>query len=108
MLFFITWFFSHTCICLLRTNSKRLTKEILLGKCHLPHLPSVVKVRGSTILLAGGLQSWPGVDITVREGVKYLEVLRSLVGQFSPILFQFRALQSEVAFKFAALLLINN
>ena len=33
----------------------------------------VVKVRGSTILLAGGLQRKPGVDITVRKGVKYLE-----------------------------------
>ena len=33
----------------------------------------VVKVRGSTILLAGGLQREPGVDITVRKGVKYLE-----------------------------------
>ena len=28
---------------------------------------------GSTILLAGGLQREPGVDITVRKGVKYLE-----------------------------------
>ena len=34
----------------------------------------LVKVRGSTILLASGSQSGPGVDITVREGVKYLEV----------------------------------
>ena len=33
----------------------------------------VVKVRGSTMLLAGGLQREPGVDITVRKGVKYLE-----------------------------------
>ena len=33
----------------------------------------VVKVRVSTILLAGGLQREPGVDITVRKGVKYLE-----------------------------------
>ena len=33
----------------------------------------VVKVRGSTILLACGLQREPGVDITVRKGVKYLE-----------------------------------
>ena len=33
----------------------------------------VVKVRGCTILLAGGLQREPGVDLTVRKGVKYLE-----------------------------------
>ena len=33
----------------------------------------VVKVRVSTILLAGGLQREPGADITVRKGVKYLE-----------------------------------
>ena len=32
-----------------------------------------MKVRSSTILLAGGLQREPGVDITVRKGVKYLE-----------------------------------
>ena len=32
-----------------------------------------MKVRGSTILLAGGLQREPGVEITVRKGVKYLE-----------------------------------
>ena len=32
-----------------------------------------MKVRGSTFLLAGGLQREPGVDITVRKGVKYLE-----------------------------------
>ena len=32
-----------------------------------------MKVRGSTILLAGGLQREPGVDITVRKDVKYLE-----------------------------------
>ena len=33
----------------------------------------VVKARGSTILLASGLQRESGVDITVRKGVKYLE-----------------------------------
>ena len=33
----------------------------------------IVKVWGSTILLAGGSQREPGVDITGRKGVKYLE-----------------------------------
>ena len=33
----------------------------------------VVKARGSSILLVGGLQREPGVDIAVRKGVKYLE-----------------------------------
>ena len=33
----------------------------------------VVKVSGSMILLAGGLQRGPGVVITVRKGVNYLE-----------------------------------
>ena len=33
----------------------------------------VVKARGSTILLVGGLQREPGVDITFRKGAKYLE-----------------------------------
>ena len=36
-------------------------------------ISSVVKVSGSTILLAGGLQRGPGVVITVRKGVNYLE-----------------------------------
>ena len=36
-------------------------------------ISSVVKVSGSIILLAGGLQRGPGVVITVRKGVNYLE-----------------------------------
>ena len=34
---------------------------------------SSVKVSGSIILLAGGLQRGPGVVITVQKGVNYLE-----------------------------------
>ena len=36
-------------------------------------ISSVVKVSGSIILLAGGLQRGSGVVITVRKGVNYLE-----------------------------------
>ena len=46
---------------------------MLLRKHYFPAILPVVKVRVSTILLAGGLQREPGVDITVRKGVKYLE-----------------------------------
>ena len=59
--------FSHTCNCLLRTYSKRLTREIQLGKypfrakCHFACCES----QRFHILLAGGLQRGPGVDITV-------------------------------------------
>ena len=66
----------HTCNCLLRTCSLRLTgKKYHWESTTFPRISilPVVKVRGSTILLAGGLQREPGVDITVRKGVKYLE-----------------------------------
>ena len=59
--------FSHTCNCLLRTYSKRLTGEIRLGKYHFPakcHFACCESQRFH-ILLAGGLQRRPGVDITV-------------------------------------------
>ena len=36
-------------------------------------ISSVVRVSGSIILLAGGFQRGPGVVITVRKGVNYLE-----------------------------------
>ena len=67
--------FSHTCNCLLRTYSKRLTGEIRLGKYHFPakcHFACCESQRFH-ILLAGGLQRRPGVDITVYRGAKYLE-----------------------------------
>ena len=66
----------HTCNCLLRTCSLRLTgKKYHWESTTFPRISilPVVKVRGSTILWAGGLQRKPGVDITVRKGVKYLE-----------------------------------
>ena len=66
----------HTCNCLLRTCSLRLTgKKYHWESTTFPRISilPVVKVRGSTILLAGGLQREPGVDITGRKGVKYLE-----------------------------------
>ena len=65
--FFLSLGFSHTCNCLLRTYSKRLTGEIRLGKylfpakCHFACCES----QQFHILLAGGLQRRPGVDITV-------------------------------------------
>ena len=50
-------------------------QKMLLRKHYFPRISilPVVKVRVSTILLADGLQREPGVDITVRKGVKYLE-----------------------------------
>ena len=67
--------FFHTCNCLLRTYSKRLTGEIRLGKYYFPakcHFACCESQRFH-ILLAGGLQRRPGVDITVQRGAKYLE-----------------------------------
>ena len=72
---FITWFFSYVWLSIANIleepNWRNLICKVPLSHevpfCH------VVKVSGSTILLAGGLQRGPSVNITVRKGVKYLE-----------------------------------
>ena len=74
--FFFLFGLLYTCNCLLRTCSQKLTgKKCYYESTTFPRISilPVVKVRVSTILLADGLQREPGVDITVRKGVKYLE-----------------------------------
>ena len=50
-------------------------EKILLGKYYFPanFYFACCESQGVLVLLAGGLQREPGVDITVRKGVKYLE-----------------------------------
>ena len=74
--FFFLFGLLYTCNCLLRTCSQKLPgKKCYYESTTFPRISilPVVKVRVSTILLADGLQREPGVDITVRKDVKYLE-----------------------------------
>ena len=73
--FFFLVYYTHVIVYWEHARRGSLEKKYHWESTTFPRISilPVVKVRGSTILLAGGLQREPGVDITVWKGIKYLE-----------------------------------
>ena len=71
----VTWFFSYMWLFIENILLEAKWRKSYWESTIFPRsaISPVVNVSGSIILLAGGLQRGPGVVITVRKGVNYLE-----------------------------------